>query len=123
MLQGGTYLVNSKYLIPKDGKTITYDTQILVNGEAPHYEVYLANVVGYAASQYDSYRGKFQFLFPALILLIYTFIDIKFPLFFFKLRNTVTIKKPEPSDFYISIQKIMWYINPIIGIVLMILAI
>ncbi|MFA9377156.1 MAG: hypothetical protein ACERKZ_10450 [Lachnotalea sp.] len=50
-------------------------------------------------------------------------IDIKFPLFFFQTRHLLEVSNPEPSDFYMFMQRISWVVYPVIGTVLMIMAI
>lgn len=127
----GVYSTDNHYLFSKDGQPI-FGTQVLINGES-HYntdyivssenEVSLSNVVSFAASKNDMVRGKYQYLVPAIFLFIVTLIDIRFPLFLFTLRNFLDVKDPEPSDFYITMQRKFWCISPIIGIILMIIAI
>lgn len=59
----------------------------------------------------------------AIFLFILTIIDIKDPMLFFRLNHFLSVRDPEPTDFYISMQKVGWVVMPLLGIVLMIVAI
>lgn len=128
---GGNYSRDIHYLTSKDGQTI-FDTQVIVNGESPYNsdyiiypdnEVSLSNVVSFATSENDLIRGQYEYLVPAIFILVFTLIDIKFPLFFFYIRNFLVVKDPEPSELYTTIQRAGWLIGPAIAFILMIAAI
>jgi hypothetical protein len=126
IFQGGVYSRNLRLLIPKDGQPIIYDGQILAIGESPYtdeYKTSLNNIVSFATSDNDMIRGEFQYLVPAIFLLLLTLIDFKFPLFFFTLRNFLSVKDPEPSEIYLTMQRASWFIYPIIALILMLAAI
>jgi len=124
---GGVYKKDINYLFEKDGEPILDDfNQIIIGMEDPYnnnYKVSLNNVAAFATSAKDVIRGKYEYFVPAILLFILTLIDIKFPLFFFTLKHLLDVKDPEPSEFYIFMQKISWCLNPTIGIILMIAAI
>jgi hypothetical protein len=69
------------------------------------------------------FRGNFEILFVAIIFFVVTIIDINFPLFFFKLNHFLSVRDPEPSEFYLTMQRASWVIMPLIGIILLILAV
>jgi len=69
------------------------------------------------------FRGQIPFLLMALIILLITWVDIKFPLFLFTLRHFMSVEDPEPSEFYLMMQKLSWYVLPIIALGLMVMAI
>ena len=125
----GEYRKDSLFLLDKTGCPLIDEDNIirvLVNGESPYnadYKVSLKNVADFANFADDTIRGRYEFLLLAMLLFVLTWIDIKFPLFFFSLKHFLDVRDPEPSDFYIYMQKISWYVLPVIGIVLMIVAI
>lgn len=122
----GKYNKDSPFLIDNNGEPLMDYGQIIVSGENPYNEDYtipIKNVVDMATFSNDTIRGRYDYLILAAILFIFTAIDIKFPLFFFNLRHFLSVRDPEPSDFYIAMQRIGWYVYPAIGIVLMIAAI
>ena len=96
------------------GKEITYDTD---------YELPLKKVAEFSMLENEAIRGDFEIMFFAVILLLITFIDIKSPLFFFTLSHYLHVKDPEPTEYYIAMQRISWVLFPIIGIVMLIVAI
>jgi len=113
------------FLLDKKGKpVIQYNTrwndEIFYNS---NYKILFKNVASFATMSNETFRGRFQPLIGAIIIFILTFIDIRHQLFFFTLRNFLTVKNPEPSDYYLTVQRISWYINPVIGVILMIVAI
>lgn len=122
----GVYKKNIHYLFDKDRNPFMDDfDQFIVDMEdayTSNYKVSLNNVVAFATSANDVIRGNFEYFVPAIFLLIFTLIDVTFPLFFFTLKNALSVKDPEPSEFYIFIQKISWYAYPILAIILMIAA-
>lgn len=121
----GEYRRGSLFLIDKNGELIM-DMQMRVEGIDPYdqsYKVPLANVAATASFAEEAVRGRFDLLFPAVFLLVFILIDIRFPLFFFNLEHWWDVKDPEPSDLYISLQRLSWHITPVIAIVLMIAAV
>lgn len=123
----GEYRKGSYVLIDKDGKPfIERDLGFRISGENPYdkgYKVFLVNVAELASLSNDTIRGRYEFLILAIFILVFTGIDMKFPLFFFTLQNALSVRDPEPSDLYIAIQRISWYVMPIIALILMIVAI
>jgi hypothetical protein len=67
-------------------------------------------------------QGEPRFLILALLLFFYTWIDYCYPLFFFRLNYGRAVYNPEPSESYEFWQRIRWIVLPIIGIILMIMA-
>ncbi len=124
----GQYVKDSMFLLDKDGNPMIPDdfVNIRINGETPftsEYTVSLKNVADMASFANDTIRGKYEFLIIALVIFVFTAIDIKFPLFFFTMRNFLEVRDPEPSDFYLAMQRASWYISPVIILILMIVAI
>lgn len=123
----GEYKKGNPVLLDKSGKPLlNVDIQYTKHVELPYnkdYKVPLMNIAAMASFANDQIRGKFGFLLLAVILFARTLIDIKFPLFFFKLRYFIDVKEAEPSNLYIVSQRISWYVVPVIGLILMIVAI
>ncbi|HHW30695.1 MAG TPA: hypothetical protein GXX20_03315 [Clostridiaceae bacterium] len=90
---------------------------IIINDQNPYksdYKIYLKSVVSFASGEGEQIRGDVRLLVISIFLIIITVIDIKYPLFFFRLRHSLSVENPEPSDFYITMQRISWCISPII---------
>jgi len=71
----------------------------------------------------DAIRGNVGFLVFALMILGMTFVDFKWPLFFFTLDHFLFVRDPEPSDLYLAIQRGRWIVAPIISMFLFAVAI
>lgn len=106
----GVYNIDSKFLTTESTQTLDY-------------RVTLKNIVDLSYSSNVTIRGQYGGLFMALLLFAVITIDIKYPLFFFTLKHYITVREPEPSYIYITIQRISWFVYPIIGIIFMIFAI
>jgi len=124
---GGYYDKDSQILLDEN-KNPVFEGYLnpVVEGQNPfiaNYKVSISTTTDFATSTVDSRKGNFYILLIALIILTIILIDIKFPLFFFTLRYMWTVEKPEPSDFYTFMQRICWYVCPVISIILMIVAI
>lgn len=120
----GKYRIGTFFLYDKNGKPI-FDTSLLEtrNQHNDSYEVSPLNILNFAFSSNDRLRGELGPLMMAILLFIITVIDIKYPLFFFTLNHFLDVKDPEPTDFYLSMQRVGWVVLPLIGVLLMILAI
>jgi len=70
----------------------------------------------------DAIRGNVAFFIFALIFLGMTFVDFRWPLFFFTLDHFLFVRDPEPSDLYLAIQRGRWIVAPIISIFLFAMA-
>lgn len=119
----GQYIKNDNYLYDKTGKPLLEDNlRVIIGNKFPHkdYQLSLKNVADFATGSNDEIRGKYPSLIFAMLLFFYMLIDIKDPLFFFQLQYSWNVNNPEPSDFYVLMQKISWCINPIFILYLMI---
>lgn len=130
IFHGGKFRKDVPFLFDAYGQPFIQGIQdkipVQIYGENPYnanYNVPLYSVVSFATFAKDTIRGKYSILAVSILIFVLTLIDIKYPLFFFKLRNSLDVKNPEPSDFYITMQRLSWYVSPIIAIVLMIVAI
>ncbi|MFA9557747.1 hypothetical protein ACERII_10615 [Evansella sp. AB-rgal1] len=125
LFEGG-YLEDQFYLTQKNGEPLMEDFINFHINSSPftvEYKVSLRHVADMAFFANDTIRGDFMFLVLSLFLFLVTAIDYKFPLFFFHLRNSLDVRDPEPSDFYLFMQRVSWIVLPIIGVILAIVAI
>lgn len=76
------------------------------------------NVVRVAFGDADTIRGNVGYFMFALLFLAMTFIDFRWPLFFFTLDHFLFVRDPEPSELYLSLQRARWIGIPIISIFL-----
>jgi len=123
----GEYRKGQHYLVDKYGKPLfSFDNIVLSDVGIAYdesYKVPLKNIAEFAFSEKDTIRGEFRYLLYALFLFLVTWIDYKYPLFFFKLKYWIDVEDPKPSEFYLMMQRISYVVVPMIGIILMIAAI
>lgn len=123
----GKYRSDSWFLLDFKGEPFWKEgnIELIVNGQSPYdsdYKVDLKNVVDCASQANERIRGEYRFVVLAFILFLFTSVDMKYPMFFFTLNNFLSVKDPEPSDFYLSMQKFLWIAIPVIGCILLIAA-
>jgi len=114
----GRYREGDIFLYDKNGEPFIEGIgYITVNEQSPYnpdYKIYLKSVADFASGEGEQIRGDVRTLLLSLLLTIILVIDIKYPLFFFRLRHAISVENPEPSGFYITMQRISWYIYPVI---------
>ena len=116
----GLLLDEKQYPVFEENLTVVVEGQ---NPFVADHKISPSTTLDFASSTADIHRGQYQLLIAALIILAITLIDIKFPLFFFTFRHIGTVDNPQPSELYIILQKISWFLGPAISIILMIVAI
>lgn len=70
----------------------------------------------------DTIRGNVGYFMFALLFLGMTFIDFRWPLFFFTVDHFLFVRDPEPSELYLAIQKGRWIVAPIVSVFLFAMA-
>lgn len=125
----GKYQKGNMFLYDMDNEPIIEGFNVSIGNEKNNvlydnnYRIPLISIVQFALHENETMRGNGAILFAALVLIFFTFIDIKYPLFFFELRHSFEVEDPKPTEFYISMQRLSWGINSIIVLVLLIIAI
>lgn len=118
----GSYREGSIALFDKNGKPLLDDifrihvkrSDMEESRFPQNYEASLITITKFAYADNDTIRGNPQYLVIAIILSIVTTIDIKYPLFFFRLKHFLSVQDPEPTELYILIQRIEWVVCPLI---------
>lgn len=122
-IKGSSFLYDEKGEFVFDDIVITAINGVALNPYNEDYKISLTDMANIASQGKDRVRGNGTYLFFALFIFTITVIDIKYPLFFFRLKHFLYVDNPQPSDLYLSIQGATWFIYPIIGIILLIKAI
>lgn len=68
-----------------------------------------------------THKGNWMFFALITFFIVSTLIDIAFPLLFFKLKYMFDVRDPEPSDWYLAIQRFSWIAFPIVYVILYII--
>lgn len=119
-----SYLSNEKEdMIVGDFKVYDSDTQEFNSPYNEQYEISPYNIVNLAALRDIAIKGDISFLLMAVLILIVTAIDIRYPLFFFKWDTFLSVKNAEPSEFYLAMQALSWVVLPIIALGMLVVAI
>lgn len=127
----GFYMDNSDliYLFDEAGEMILPNTLFYYSNNKPEvlydekYQISPSNIINLATQRNLDTRGKYPPFYIAILLLIIITIDIKYPLFFFKLDTFLNVEDAKPSQLFLEAQKMSWIIVPIIILILLIVAI
>lgn len=127
-IQIGYYDKDSYFLMDKNLEPlIQHDgIQALINGESPYnknYIIGLKSVADLATFEGETIRGKAEWLILGMFTLGIIAIDIKYPTLFFQLSFFLHVKNPEPTDLYRNIQRLSWYVLPLVALVILLMAI
>jgi len=87
-----------------------------------NYEPSKWEMVNIVLGENEKIRGNVGLLLIALVIIAVMAIDIKWPLFFFTLKHFLSVRDPEPSDFYLKMQKVGWVAMPVIAMVILVVA-
>ena len=61
-----------------------------------------------------AYRGSIGLFALMLIAALIFAVDVLFPEFWFQLKHMLDVRNPEPSDFYIAMQRLGWAVYPVL---------
>jgi len=111
----GIYGLSDVFLIDEKGNAYLDNFNIVVNNQPDwaSFNVSYKTIADIALTKASSHRASWAMFFIITLIAIIMIIDIRFPLFFFNLKNFLNVKDPEPTGFFISVQKIFWCITPI----------
>ena len=62
-------------------------------------------------------RGSIGLYLLVLLLTVIIAVDVAFPLFFFQLRHMFSVQNPEPTEFYLAMQKLEWGVMQVVLLV------
>ena len=71
-------------------------------------------VVNTALGRNLDYRGSIGLFALMLIAALIFAVDVLFPEFWFQLKHMLDVRNPEPSDFYIAMQRLGWAVYPVL---------
>lgn len=105
-------------------RTILADGTLTVSGsgEENSYPVTISQAIAIASGDLST-RGSSQYLLLALAILAIWCIDILFPDFFFRIDFRQMGRKSAPSLTYRKIQKVLWVVLPLWGLMCLVMAI
>jgi hypothetical protein len=123
----GTYDIigdSALKLWDKKGEPV-WDFRVTFNNQSPLDKSYVmgySQIVSTALQDNVILRGNWMLVIFAVIILIITAIDIKWPLFFFRQKYAFSVRNPEPSELYLEIQKVCWVVMPTIAVIILIVS-
>ena len=94
-----------------------------VNGESPFtadYRPGYLTTVRFADRSIETPRGNPVFLALAVLVLLVTLVDWRFPRLFFALSHALSVRDPQPTDLYLFVQKLSWAALPAFAVILLI---
>ena len=79
-----------------------------------HYETDGGTILSFARGPELVSRGSWGLYFTMLLFSALLALDAAYPLVLFECRHMCDVKDPEPSDFYLGMQRAGWCIYPIL---------
>ena len=79
-----------------------------------HYETDRGTILSFARGPQLVSRGSWELYFAMLLLSALLALDAAYPLALFRCQHMCDVKDPEPSDFYLGMQRAGWCIYPIL---------
>ena len=58
------------------------------------------------------HRGSIGLYLLMVLMTLLLMLDVAYPLVLFRLEHCCDVRDPEPSDFYLAMQKVVWVIYP-----------
>lgn len=116
LFEGG-YDENSDYgWYHQDGTWDAMITFTAVSGSDPWggYETTAAGVMRFAQGPELTSRGSWLLYGLMVFLTLLLMLDVAFPTALFYIRHCCDVRNPEPSDFYLAMQKVSWVVYPIL---------
>ena len=107
----GGYDKSSGLLYHNDGSWepgLSISTNTSYSSYWSSYQLDAFDVLYFALEPETVYRGSWAVWGITLFTSLLAAVDIAFPLVFFYLRYSFSVQNPEPSDFYLSMQKVGW---------------
>ncbi|MDD3347459.1 hypothetical protein [Oscillibacter sp.] len=92
----------------------TWDIDVVfVTGEAPAVRELTRGQVAYLASGPElAARGSWALYLLMALFSVLVALDAAFPMTIFTMQHCCDVRDPEPSDFYLSMQRVSWVVYP-----------
>lgn len=95
-----------------DGLTITAETA--GESQTTLFSTPFTSLAQLAAGDNIHYRGSWQWFFFISVLAGLLSLTVAFPMTWFKLNHFLSVRDPEPSDFYLAMMKVEWVLVPVL---------
>lgn len=95
-----------------DGLTITAETA--GESQTTLFSTPFTSLAQLAAGDNIHYRGSWQWFFFISVLAGLLSLTVAFPMAWFKLNHFLSVRDPEPSDFYLAMMKVEWVLVPVL---------
>lgn len=95
-----------------DGLTITAETA--GESQTTLFSTPFTSLAQLAAGDNLHYRGSWQWFFFISVLAGLLSLTVAFPMAWFKLNHFLSVRDPEPSDFYLAMMKVEWVLVPVL---------
>lgn len=112
IFRGGYYEGDSfRMLFTPDGELdMDFDVTFTNGNHDPweNYELSAGAILGLAYDEPDTRQGSWAYYALAVFCTFLLALDVAFPLTLFRLQYRFSVRNPEPTEFYMTMQKISW---------------
>ena len=114
IFRGGYYEGDSfRMLFTPDGEPdIDFDVTFTNENHDPwdDYEPGAGAILGLAYDQPDTRQGSWAYYALAVFATLLVALNVAFPLTLFRLRYVFSVRNPEPTEFYMAMERISWVV-------------
>lgn len=114
IFRGGYYGGDSfRTLFTPDGELDMDFGVTFTNGSYDPWEDYEPSagaILGLAYDEPDTRQGSWAYYALAVLCTLLVALDVAFPLTLFRLQYRFSVRNPEPTEFYMTMQKISWVV-------------
>lgn len=96
------------------GRPLTITAETAGESQTTLFSTPFTSLAQLAAGDNIHYRGSWQWFFFISVLAGLLSLTVAFPMAWFKLNHFLSVRDPEPSDFYLAMMKVEWVLVPVL---------
>ena len=96
------------------GRPLTITAETAGESQTTLFSTPFTSLAQLAAGDNLHYRGSWQWFFFISVLAGLLSLTVAFPMAWFKLNHFLSVRDPEPSDFYLAMVKVEWVLVPVL---------
>lgn len=96
------------------GRPLTITAETAGESQTTLFSTPFTSLAQLAAEDNLHYRGSWQWFFFISVLAGLLSLTVAFPMAWFKLNHFLSVRDPEPSDFYLAMMKVEWVLVPVL---------
>ena len=113
-LHSGEYLMDEDHEFDAENNGFSISIGYAGMDDWEDYEPSMLSVIKLALEPEVVHRGSVSLFLLMVLCTLFGVVDILYPQFWFQLKHMLDVRDPEPSDFYIAMQRLGWVVSPVL---------